>query len=128
MATKKYYSINFPFTADAPENFYVDLASDPYVGIKQDLMHLLFTPKGQRLRNPDFGTNLMRQIFEPNDDVTFGDIKIEMQTVISKYFPNVSITTLDVIPDAENRSVTINLAYDINQGNFTVQDQINYSL
>jgi phage baseplate assembly protein W len=128
MAVKKYYTINFPFTAESQENFYLDMASDPYISVKQDLTHLLFTPRGTKLRDPSFGTGLLSQIFEPMDTMTFGDIKMEFQTIVNRYFSNVTITKLDVIPDEENRSVRINIFYTIDMGNFTVNDQINYEL
>ena len=45
--------------------------------IKADLMHLLLTRKGQRLYNPDFGTDLLKFIFEPEDGMTLDGIKQE---------------------------------------------------
>jgi phage baseplate assembly protein W len=124
MASKRYYSIKFPFTAKASEGFYLDLASDAFRSMKQDLTHLLFTPTGQKLRDPAFGCSLARMLFNPMDDMTFGDIKIEMQSVVSRYFPNVSISLLEVTPNDDSRGVTVRIAYDVREGNYSVRDEI----
>ena len=63
MANGKYININYPFK-DSGQGFFIDLNADDNAAIKADLMHLILTIKGQRLYNPDFGTNLMRFIFE----------------------------------------------------------------
>jgi phage baseplate assembly protein W len=38
-------------------------------------MHLILTRKGQRLYSPDFGTDLLKFIFEPEDGLTLNGIK-----------------------------------------------------
>ena len=62
----RYININYPFK-DSPKGFFLDLNSDDASAIKADLMHLVLTRKGQRLYNPDFGTDLLKFIFEPQN-------------------------------------------------------------
>ena len=67
---EKFINIRFPFF-DSAKGFFLDLNKTDENAIKSDLMHLILTNKGERLYNPEFGTNLRRFIFEPNDGFTF---------------------------------------------------------
>lgn len=126
---RKYLGIRFPFTSKDSEGFYVDMDYNPYTEIKSDLIHLLFTPKGQRLRNPSFGTRLIEFIFEPNDDKTYTDIKIEMQEIINKYFYGLKILELNVSKnDQEMHGANVELKYEIDEGAYKTFDSININL
>lgn len=113
---RKYLGIKFPFTSKDPEKFFVDMEYNPYREIKNDLMHLLLTKKGQRIRKSSFGTNLLDYIFEPNDEKTKTDIKIEMQTVIEKYFPGIQIGDFNLVIDGN--TTTLEIKYEINEGTY----------
>ena len=126
---RKYLGIRLPFTAKDSEAFFIDADYNPYAEIKSDLIHLLFTPKGQRLRNPSFGTKLLEYIFEPNDSKTYVDIKLEMQEVIKKYFPGLTILDLTVLKsETEVYGANVELKYEIDEGSFKTFDSININL
>jgi hypothetical protein len=74
MATGKYININYPFK-NSKQGFFLDLNSTDNKAIKADLLHLLLTSKGQRLYNPEFGTDLLKFIYEPLDGMTLDGIK-----------------------------------------------------
>jgi phage baseplate assembly protein W len=122
MANGRYINIDFPFK-DSPKGFFINLNDNDQKAIKADLMHLLLTRKGQRLYNPDFGTDLLKYIFEPNDSLTLGSIKEDLNFVIKKYIPNLNITNLSVTQSEENEFVaTIRLDYTITEGVFDIVD------
>ena len=124
----KYINIDFPFK-DSPEGFLLNLNSETQTAIKADLMHLLLTRKGQRLYNPNFGTNLLNFIFEPNDDVTLANLKEEVSASIKKYIPNLQLNTLEVNHSTENDYLaTIKLSYTITEGVFAMNDSITINL
>jgi len=125
---RKYLGIRFPFTARDSESFYVDLDHNPYVEIKSALTHLLYTPKGQRLRNPSFGTNLLAYIFEPKDSKTMTDIKIEMQEIMKKYFPGIILEDIKVSQDDVNSGVSVELNYRIDEGSHNTFDSIKINM
>src|ERR1035437_6163698 len=126
---RNYLGIRFPFTAKDSEAFFIDADYNPYAEIKSDLIHLLFTPKGQRLRNPSFGTKLLSYVFEPNDSITYVDIKLEMQEVVKKYFPGLTILDLTVIKSTtEVYGANVELKYEIDEGSFKTFDSINIKL
>ena len=64
MKKTQFYGIKYPFTNQDAENYYVDLNSSVKDKVKSTLMHIIFTPKGQRYRKPDFGTNVIQYLFE----------------------------------------------------------------
>ena len=88
-------NINFPFR-DSDKGFYLDLTRTDKEAIKADLMHLILTERGTRFYLPEFGTNLVQFIFEPNDEITLNDISQEIKDTVSKYIPNLKINKVDV--------------------------------
>jgi phage baseplate assembly protein W len=120
----KYININYPFK-DSPKGFFLDLTSTDEKAIKSDLMHLILTRKGQRLYNPDFGTDLLKFIFEPNDSLTLGAIKTEITTVVKRYLPKLNIDeiSVDESPESEYAAV-VTIKYTITDDVFTTQDLV----
>ena len=128
MGSKSYININFPFK-NSDEGFFLDLNSDEDAAIKADLMHLILTRKGQRLYLPDFGTELLRFIFEPNDDLTLSMIKDEIKTVVKKYLPNLSITDIKVSESEFSEfAVVVNINYTIIDGVFQTEDFVTINI
>lgn len=122
MAAGKYININYPFK-NSTKGFFLDLNSDDNNAIKADLLHLILTRRGQRLYLPDFGTNLLQFIFEPNDGFTLNQLKGEITTVVKKYLPKLQITDISVVqsPDSEFAAV-VTINYTITDDVFTTQD------
>lgn len=122
MANGKYINIHYPFK-DSHKGFFLDLNSSDAEAIKSDLMHLILTLKGQRLYNPDFGTNLLRYIFEPEDGYTLDKIKIEITTTVKKFLPKLVINEVTVDQSTENDyAAVVRLDYQITDDVFTTSD------
>ena len=118
----KYININYPFK-DSEKGFFLDLNSDDRAAIKADLMHLILTRKGQRLYNPEFGTDLLRFIFQPEDGLTFSQIKEEIITVVKRYLPKLNITDVLVEESMENEyAAIVRIDYTITDDVFTTSD------
>jgi phage baseplate assembly protein W len=95
MSSGRFININYPFK-DSPKGFFLDLNEENNQAIKADLLHLLLTRKGQRLYNPDFGTDLLQYIYEPFDGITFESIRSEIENSVKTYLPQVNLDTLTV--------------------------------
>ena len=118
----KYIKINYPFK-DSEKGFFLDLNSDDRAAIKADLMHLILTRKGQRLYNPNFGTDLLRFIFEPDDNLTLGAIKEEIKTVVKKYLPKLQINSINVDQSTESEyAAVIRMDYTVTDEVFSIND------
>jgi hypothetical protein len=64
--------------------------------IKSDLLCLLLTEPGERVMLPEFGTNLRKFIFEPNDSVIVDQVKSEISRAISLWEPRIAVTNISV--------------------------------
>jgi phage baseplate assembly protein W len=120
----KYINIDFPFQ-DSKEGFFLQLNNVDNKAIRADLMHLILTKKGERFYNPEFGTNLLKYIFEPNDFLTLSDIKLDIQTTVKKYIPNLNVDNITVEPDDNNEyHAIVRLDYTITDDVFKESDFI----
>lgn len=128
MPRKQYVGIKFPITKVSEENTFFDLTSDPIEAIKSELMHLIFTPKGQRLRNPDFGTRLIEFIFQPNDQETWGDIEMEIREAVSKYIPGCTIEKVQIYESEEGRGIVVEINFTVSHPQYNNTYQILTSL
>ena len=90
------YGLTFPFR-DSFDGKYLDLSNYNDEEIRSNLVHLILTRKGSRYYLPDFGTRLYQYIFEPNDVTTFSLIESEIRDAVSKYIPNLTIDTIQVL-------------------------------
>jgi phage baseplate assembly protein W len=118
----KYININYPFK-NSNEGFFLDLNSEQNPAIKADLMHLILTRKGQRLYNPDFGTDLLKYIFEPEDGLTFSSIQDEIKTVVKKYLPKLQINQILIDQSTESEhAAVVRIDYTITDDVFNETD------
>lgn len=114
MAKKQFYGIKYPFIAQDEENYFVDLNKDIKSKIQSLLIHVVFTPKGQKIRDPEFGTDLIQFIFNPNDMDTWDGIKEEVKKVVSKYIKGITINEILILPSNDERhDIYVRLDYSI---------------
>lgn len=119
---EKFINIRFPFQ-NSSKGYFLEMNKTDKDAIKSDLMHLILTQKGERLYNPNFGTNLLKFIFEPNDGLTFGDIRAEINDVVRDYIPELQINGVDLEILTENEHVAkLTLNYSITDGTFESKD------
>lgn len=122
MAKTQYYGIHYPFTSTGLTKTFVDLDSDPQKAMQSDIMHVIFTPKGQRIRNPEFGTNLIKFLFNPNDNETWTDVKSEIKNAVGQFVPNVILTDLNVYANGgDGHGLIAEISYSVNEGNFNTE-------
>lgn len=125
MSKKQYYFIKFPFTADNSENYFIDLNMNREQKVRSALMHVIFTSKGSKLRDPEFGTDLIKYIFEPNDTLTWNAVKEEVSTAVQKYVPDVQINDISLMESEDDiREVYVRIDYSITERNKEKNDSI----
>jgi phage baseplate assembly protein W len=128
MARESFINIRFPFL-DSKKGLFLDMTQQSKRAIKSDLMHLLLTNKGERLYQPEFGTDLKKYLFEPNIVTVQANIREEIQKAIDKYIPNLIVDKLEVNPiDEEEHSVMVKLEYTVTNNAFTESDFITIEL
>lgn len=115
-------NIEFPFK-DSSNGEYLKLTKTTMSAIKSDLMHIILTDKGERLYLPNFGTNLKKYIFEPLDEATINNIKIDIQKVVSDYIPNLIINNIQTEKPFD-RAVKMTIFFTITDNVFETRDSI----
>ena len=120
MAVTQKYGIKYPFTTDNDDGTYIDLKKTYGEGIQSQVLHVIFTPKGQKLRDPDFGTDLVKYIFSQSDSSTFGSIKGEISSQIAKYVPEVEFRDISIYnSEGDDNGIIVMVEYGVKQGNKT---------
>lgn len=117
MAKTQKYGIKFPFNILSEDKTLLDLNKTKGEQVKSQLMHLLFTQKGQRLRSPDFGTNLLQFIFSPNDSQTWGDVKFELKQIVKQWVPGCILEDIEIYENDEGRGLVAALKYSVTENN-----------
>jgi hypothetical protein len=123
MAKTRYINIDFPFK-DSKKGFYFELNQTDRDAIRADLLHLLLTNKGDRLYLPDFGSDLRKFIFEPNDSITHDDIKKSLNDSISRYIPNLIVNSINFRNDDIEELIIVELTYTVTDGTFQSSDTV----
>lgn len=70
--------------------------------VRQSLLLLLSTSPGERVMRPEYGCELRRLIFSPNDNTTAGLARHYVQQAISRWEPRVRIRSLAAGPDPDH--------------------------
>ena len=89
------YNIRFPIKDDVQKNRFVSMTQITKEALASDLLLLLLTEKGERYYEPNYGTNLLKYIFEPNDGVTATDIEQEIKRTVKLYIPTLTINKIE---------------------------------
>ena len=120
MAVTQKYGIKYPFTSDNDNGTYIDLNESYADGIKSQVLHVIFTPKGQKLRDPEFGTDIVRYIYSPSDSLTFNEVKNEISEKITKYVPSVTFRDISIYNDEKgDNGIIVMVEYSVSKGNKT---------
>lgn len=118
MANIQNYGITYPFSNNQDDGVYLDVNKTFSDGVKSKLLHVLFTPKGQKLRDPAFGTDLIKFLFSPADGETLNDLKISIREDISRYVSGVQFDDISIYEDdndAHSRIIVVH--YSVKKGN-----------
>ena len=106
--------MKFPFTLNNDGGFCFDLNENPKDKVASQIAHVILTPKGTRIRMPEFGTNLIKWIFEPNDQETWDSVVEEVTKAVSRYVSATTLKNIEVVtPEDEDNSIYLDLRYDV---------------
>ena len=81
--------------------------------IKQAVVNLLLTSKGERPFQPQLGSNLRRLLFEALDVVTASEIATNIRDTLKRYEPRISVTSIDVDANFESNGFDVALEFEI---------------
>lgn len=111
------FGIKYPFTSDSDLGYYLDTNLTTKDKVRSILMHVIFTPKGQKIRDPLFGTELIKYIFEMNDESAWEGVKDEINKAVGKYVPIVKVNNISILKSTEiDHKIFVRVDYSINNG------------
>lgn len=113
MAKEQKYGIKFPINVVSDDKTLFDLNHTRAEQVKSEIMHLIFTPKGQRLRKPDFGTRLIQFIFNPDDNQTWGDVVSEIKETVKMWIPDCNVTNVEVAEFEDGLTLYARIRYTL---------------
>lgn len=119
---KQNYGIKYPLTCQNDENLFFDLNGNLDEKLLSEILHVILTPKGQRLRKPNFGTNLIKFVFEQNDENTWQSVKEECTNAISLWVPNSKLKNMRLLNseeadvEADDNQILLYLEYTVKKG------------
>ena len=81
--------------------------------IKTNLINFFLTNQNERYLNPNFGGNLRAFIFEQITNGNLESLKEDIQTQLGLYFPNVIISSLDILSSQDTNEIIVDFKYNI---------------
>jgi phage baseplate assembly protein W len=87
------------------------------VQVRENLKTLLLTQIGERYMQPEFGTNLLAILFEPNVSELKEDIQDTLVSAISRWLPYINIEQIEITTNEDDptlvHQVIVSLSYAI---------------
>jgi phage baseplate assembly protein W len=125
------YNITFPLNDDVSTNTYFLMSKVTKDAFSSDLLLLLLTSKGERYYEPDYGTDLLKYIFEPNDNLDANDIEQEIKRIVSTYIPALTINSVifNWLTDDEGNQISenqvnVNIKFTFSEDAFTEKGEL----
>jgi hypothetical protein len=87
-------------------------------GIQESIRIILGTAKGERRMRPNFGCDVHRLIFAPNNATTWGLASHYVEEALGWWEPRIEVVEIDTRPDPDDTSrLLINIKYRIKATN-----------
>ena len=84
--------------------------------IKDGLIQLLLTSRGERPMLLDYGTALRRSVFAPLDGTTVSELRRTILGAIAKYEDRVIVRSFEIIPRNDDSEIDIELEFSMKGG------------
>ena len=119
---RKAVGISLPFNANA-------VFKPTYTtkdAIRNNLINLLLTGQGERIFSPNLGAGIQKFVFEQSNQNSVAEIQNYIESVITKYFPNIQ-AVVELAASSDYNTFFITITYSIvDTGiNDTIQLNIN---
>ena len=110
--------IGFPLQRVSPESGQLQSA-DYEESVRQSVLIILGTAKGERVMRPDFGCGIYNLVFEPKTAATAGKITQEVQEALLRFEPRIDVVSIAVLPtnDASGEQLMVNIRYQVRATN-----------
>ena len=79
--------------------------------VTRSIRNLLNTQQGERLYQPDIGSNVRKLLFEPIDDITADILTSTIRDTLTTYEPRAKVLNVEVIPDEGRNRYVVTVVY-----------------
>lgn len=118
-------NIKYPIYDDNNTNRFFRLNQISKDAMLSNLLLLLFTGKGERYYDPDYGTYLMVYIFEPNDSITQDAVIKDIKKTVSIYMPAIKISTVEFSETEDDKTqLNVHIEFTYSEENFTESGEL----
>jgi phage baseplate assembly protein W len=100
-------AIGITLTLQRGSNGYFSQSFQTKDQVKSNIKNLILTSKGERLMQPDFGTNLYDVLFSQNTDDLEQSIQDSIEDAISIWMPYINI--VEIFVDQNNTNIDRNI-------------------
>ena len=118
---RKAIGVDIPFSGQAVFNSTFQSKD----ALKVNLINYLLTNKGERPLNPAFGAGLRELLFENINQERLDDIKEDISTNITRFFPRVQPTLITISSEPDSNTISFFLRYAIADQNINDELLIN---
>jgi len=125
------YNITYPFKDNDETRSFIQMNQVSKDSYSSNLLLLLLTQKGERYYESDYGTNLLKYIFEQNDQITATQVEEEIRNTVALYMPEIRITSVNFnwtetedgqpIPETQ---LNVNIQFVYTEGSLTEQGNL----
>ena len=104
---------------DLSMSFKVNPLNDDLIPLKNEaaiarsIRNIVFTSPGEKIFNPEFGSEISKVLFENIDEISAISIKDEIETSIRNYEPRVNLEEVDIEPNYDNNQFDVRINYRI---------------
>lgn len=86
--------------------------------VRESILLIVGTAKGERTMRPDFGCGIHELVFAPNDTTTAAQISFEVREALIDWEPRIEVMDVETTPDpAEGNKLFVNLKYRVRSTN-----------
>jgi phage baseplate assembly protein W len=79
--------------------------------IKSNLINLLLTDKGERIMNPEFGTDLRKSLFDNITNSSIEILKAKIVDAVNIFIPEIFLGEVIVEPDNDYNTLNVTINY-----------------
>jgi len=122
LQARKAVGVNLPFSADEvfSQNYQTKDA------IKNNIINLMLTGKGERFMNPNFGSSIRNLLFENVSEGSLDAISVSLREELELNFPQIVINELAINPLLDSNSINVEFKYQLRFTNIADSISINF--
>jgi phage baseplate assembly protein W len=79
--------------------------------IKSNLINLLLTDKGERIMNPEFGTDLRKSLFDNITDSSIEILKAKITDAVNIFIPEIFLQDVIIEPNTDYNTLNVTINY-----------------